>query len=127
VEVVARLLRSLEVPRNVIEEVIQDARAGTQSSERKQTLQRSYLGELRGLAELKIESVLVRERSPLEGASPVSMRLRTTTGVLVVGVRRGSDLLQDFEPTMPFEAGDVVYFVGTGNAIRQALPLFEPT
>jgi K+/H+ antiporter YhaU regulatory subunit KhtT len=109
----------------VIESSIQNIRAETQTSERKQTLPRAQLGDMRSLSELKIESVLVRENSAAAGASPVSMKLRSTTGVLVVGVRRGEKLLQNPEPRAPFEAGDIVYVVGTSAAIRSALWLFD--
>lgn len=125
VEVIARLLRALELPRNVIDETIQGIRSETQTSERKQTVPRPQLGEVRALSELKIESVLVRENSAAAGASAVQMNLRSTTGVLVVGLRRGEKLLQNPDPNASFEAGDVVYFVGTSSAIREALPLFD--
>ena len=125
VEVIARLLRAIELPRNVIESSIQAVRAETQTSERKQTLPRSYIGELRALAELKIESVLVREGSAAAGASPASMQLRSVTGVLVVGVRRGADLRQNPSPSAVFEPGDVVYVVGTSSEIRAATLLFD--
>lgn len=124
-EVIARLLRSIEVPRNVIEATLQSIRAETQTSERKQTLPRAQLGELRALSELKIESVLVRENSAAAGASAATLRLRSTTGVLVVGVQRAERLLQNPDPHATFAAGDVVYVVGTSHAIREALPLFD--
>jgi CPA2 family monovalent cation:H+ antiporter-2 len=125
VEVIARLLRSIEVPRNVIESSIQTIRSETQTSERKQTLPRSQLGDVKALSELKIESALVREGSAAAGASPVSLKLRSTTGVLVVGVRRGEQLLQNPDPHAAFEAGDIAYFVGTSAEIRAALQLFD--
>ena len=125
VEVIARLLRTIEVPRNVIDETIQGIRSETQTSERKQTVPRPQLGDVRALSELKIESVLVRENSKAAGSSPVQMSLRSATGVLVVGLRRGEKLLQNPDPNARFAAGDVVYFVGTSGAIREALPLFD--
>jgi len=125
VEVIARLLRAIQMPRNVIEASIQSIRAETQTSERKQTLPRAQLGDVPALAELKIESVLVREHSAAAGASPAQMKLRSTTGVLVVGVQRGEQLLQNPDPKAAFEPGDVVYFVGTSAAIREAVPLFD--
>ncbi len=125
IEIIARLLRSVEVPRNVIDATIQSVRAETQTSERKQTLPRAQLGDVRALSELKIESVLVRENSAAAGASPIDMQLRSATGVLVVGVRRGDKLLEAPDPSVPFEAGDIVYFVGTSSAIREAQPLFD--
>jgi monovalent cation:H+ antiporter-2, CPA2 family len=125
VEVIARLLRNMEVPRNVIESSIQSIRSETQTSERKQTLPRAQLGDVKALADLKIESVLVQEQSQAAGSSPVSLRLRSTAGVLVVGVRRGAQLLQNPDPHACFEPGDIVYFVGTSSEIRAALPLFD--
>jgi len=125
VEIIARLLRGLELPRNAIESTIQSLRAETQTSERKQTLPRAHLGEVKGLAELKIESVLVCEGSAAAGSSPAGLKLRSSTGVLVVGVRRGDQLLQNPEPDAAFAAGDVVYMVGTSEAIRSAMPLFD--
>lgn len=125
VEMIARMLRALEVPRNVIDERIREVRSETQTSERKQTLPRSRLGQMRALDEMKIESVLVREDSPAVGVSPVTLRLRTETGALVVGVSRGDRLLERPDPTIPFEPGDVVYFVGTNEAIARAMRLFE--
>jgi CPA2 family monovalent cation:H+ antiporter-2 len=125
VEVIARLLRSIEIPRNVIDAGIQAIRSDTQTSERKQTLPRAQLGDVRALSELKIESVLVRENSAAAGSSAVQMRLRSATGVLVVGVLRGEELLQNPDPHRLFLPGDIVYFVGTSTAIREALPLFD--
>jgi monovalent cation:H+ antiporter-2, CPA2 family len=120
VEVLSRLLRWLETPRNVIEESIRAVRSETQTSERKLTLPRTALSDLRGLAELKIESVLVRSGTQGHGASPVSLRLRTRTGALVVAVRRDRQLLNQPDPNVAFLPGDIVYLVGTSQAIRSA-------
>ena len=51
----------------------------------------------------------------------MTLQLRSRTGALVVGVRRGTHLLEKPDPNEPFEAGDVIYFVGTSEAIQKAL------
>ena len=56
----------------------------------------------------------------------MSLNLRSRTGALVVGVRRGEKLLEDPDPSAPFETGDIVYFVGTNESLGKALPLFDP-
>jgi CPA2 family monovalent cation:H+ antiporter-2 len=128
IEVMARLLRWIEVPRNVIGSCIRDARAETQATERRQTLPRPALGDSRALAELKIENVLVRPDTVAAGASPASLELRTRTGALVVAVRRGENLLDHPDPHVPFEPGDIVYLVGMSEAIRTAIGcLDQPT
>ncbi|MBK6535645.1 MAG: cation:proton antiporter [Deltaproteobacteria bacterium] len=126
IEVIARMLRSLELPRNVIDERIEAVRAETQSTERRQTVPRAMLRDVRGLDELKIESAIIREGSPAAGRSAVSLRLRSVTGALVVGVRRGEQLMERPDPNVPFEPGDVVYFVGTPGAVGRALDQFNP-
>lgn len=126
VEVIARMLRWLEIPRNIIESEIAAMRAQTQTSERRQTIPRSRLGDIRGLEEMKIESAVVREGSRAVGASLSQLRLRSETGALVVGIRRDTELLEKPDPEMAFQVGDIVYFVGTGEAIERALHYVEP-
>lgn len=127
VEVLSRLLRWLEVPRNLIEENIRDVRSETQTSERKLTLPRTALVDYRGLDELKIESVLIPEGSVGHGASLVKLDLRSKTGALVVAVRRDQQLLHKPDPTVPFLPGDIVYLVGTSRAIRRAADTLTAT
>ena len=104
VEIIARVLRWSEVPRNVIDQRIAQARAETQASDRKQTVPRTPLHEHRALAELKIESVLIQENSAGAGHSAVALELRSTTGALVVAVRRGERLLEHPDPTRAVRA-----------------------
>jgi CPA2 family monovalent cation:H+ antiporter-2 len=125
VEMVARLLRALEVPRNVIDARLRDARATTHSAERKLTLPRARLRDVTALDDLKIESARVEPGSAAVGASAAGLRLRTETGALVVGVRRGGRLLEDPDPTVPFEVGDEVFLAGTGEALARAVARFD--
>jgi CPA2 family monovalent cation:H+ antiporter-2 len=125
VEMLHRMLRSVEVPRNVIEERIRAARLGSLESDRKQTVPRLRLGEVRDLDHLRIESALVLAECAARGRSARELALHTRTGALVVGVRRGEHLLDQADSSAPFELGDVVYFVGTSSALTAALRLFE--
>lgn len=120
VEIISRLLRAVEVPRNVIDARIHEARMETQSSDRTVTVPRAALSDHRGLKELKIESVSLDASSAAVGASAISLALRASTGALVVAVRRGESLLEQPDPSAPFQAGDIVYLVGTTSAISHA-------
>jgi CPA2 family monovalent cation:H+ antiporter-2 len=124
-EIVARLLRSMEIPRNLIDERIRDLRKETQATARRPTLPRPALADVRGLDELKIESARVREGSAAVGASLASMRLRSETGALVVGVRRSAELLELPDPELSLAVDDTIYLVGTAAAIRRALRRFD--
>ena len=121
IEIISRLLRWADVPRNVIDERIRDARTETQESERKPTLPRKSLAEMPALQELKIESVEVRSQSAGAGRSAVTLQLRSRTGALVVAVRRGDKLLEQPDPNEPFLPGDIAYLVGTSDSIRAAI------
>lgn len=124
-EVISRVLRLVETPRNMIEEAIRQARSSTQTSDRRITVPRLHFNEVSALSDLKIETAQVREGSPLVGQSPKTLRLRSTTGALAVGVRRNDHLLENPDPHVPFEVDDVVYLVGTGEALRSAIQLFD--
>lgn len=126
VEVIARLLRATEQPRNVIDACIDAARERTQTTERTPTVPRKTLRDTQGMSEMKVESAVVREGAPVLGRSPVELRLRSETGALVVGLRRGDHLLDHPDPTVPFEVGDIVYLVGTAESVRVAVRRFEP-
>ncbi len=121
IEVVARLLRSLEVPRNAIDEQLHRVRDTTGGSYRALTVPRASLGDQRALDDLKVESVVLTEDAQGVGRSAVALRLQSTTGALVVAVRRGDRLLQHPDPTEPFEVGDVIYLVGTLDAVGRAV------
>jgi monovalent cation:H+ antiporter-2, CPA2 family len=125
-EILSRLLRSVEIPRNTIERRIAEARRDTQSTERPLTVPRNRLGEVRALADLKIEGLRVEPGSLFEGRSAVELELRRRTGALVVGVLRGGELLQAPDPREPFFLGDVVYLVGTTEAVERTLALVAP-
>jgi CPA2 family monovalent cation:H+ antiporter-2 len=125
VEVLGRLLRRLEVPGNLIEGQLKEARDALHTSDRRVVMPRPVLAEHQALAELKIESLLVTGQSFARGRSPLGLDIRHHTGALVVALRRGSELLTQPDPAEPFLEGDVIYLVGAYEAIRAAIDLLE--
>jgi CPA2 family monovalent cation:H+ antiporter-2 len=124
VEVVARVLRGLDTPRNVIDERVEEARALTQKSERAPTLPRVPLPES-ALRELKIETFLVRASSAAAGRTVASLDLRRKTRALVVAIRRDGELLDHPDPHETLRDGDVVFLVGAREAVSNAMALLE--
>ena len=122
-EMLSRVLRWLETPRNLIEKQLREARVATQTSERKVTVPRKTLGEMRALADLKLESVLIEAGAPGAGKSAVQLDLRRKTGALMIAVQRGLALLEEPDPHAAWEPGDVVFLAGTSDAIRKATAL----
>jgi len=121
VEMIARILRSLDQPRNVINDAV---RRDLQESPRPIKVPRLELQTVGGIDGIKIDSMLVRENAPVAGKSPVELRLRSTTGLLLVALGRGAEFLSEPDPHEALQPGDVVYVVGSTAAIEAALPLF---
>ncbi len=127
VELLVRLLRWLELPRNVIELRVREAREATQTSERKLTIPRRSLSEMQVLADLKLESLVVLDGAAIVGQSAVSLNLRRQTSALMIALQRGATLLEQPDPAQPFQVGDVLYLVGSSASIRAASQLLHPS
>lgn len=119
-EAVTRLLRRLELPRNVIEAQVRVAREEMGTSDRKVTMPRITLAEHGGLAELKIDSVLLPAEWHGVGKTAQELDLRRITGASIVAVRRGQVLLEELTQVGPFREGDLLYLVGNSDSIRHA-------
>jgi CPA2 family monovalent cation:H+ antiporter-2 len=124
-ELLVRLLRTLETPRNVIDARVKEAREATHTSERKPTVPRPTFGELSMLSGLKVEPVRVEAGASSIGRSVIDLDLRRSSGALVVAVAREGLLLQGWSPSEPFRQGDVVFLAGDGAALREATQLLS--
>jgi CPA2 family monovalent cation:H+ antiporter-2 len=124
-EVLAQVLRRLAVPRNVIEEQVAQARASTQMSVRPTTLPRRTLGVAEELADMKIESVLLRGESYAVGRAPTELALQSRTRALIVAVKRDGKLLDHLDPNAALCAGDIAFLVGSSRAVARAVHLLD--
>jgi monovalent cation:H+ antiporter-2, CPA2 family len=123
VEILARLLRWFDVPRNVIEMRIDDARSSTQTTERKLFLPRHVLPEHEALSDLKIESILVTETSAARNHTVAGIELRQRTGALIIAVRRKGMLVESMDPNAPLMVGDILYLAGPIEAVERAVEM----
>jgi monovalent cation:H+ antiporter-2, CPA2 family len=123
VEILARLLRELEIPRNVIDAEVHAAREATQESARALTVPRRRWSGSAQLSGLKVEGVLVLEGSAAACRSPRQLDLRAETGALLVAVLRGDTLLPHPPPDEALRPGDVAYLIGDKDAVRKAIEL----
>jgi CPA2 family monovalent cation:H+ antiporter-2 len=127
IEVLARIMREMDAPRNVIDSEVRRARARTQASVRQSTVPRSNWADVTRLSALKVESVLVVEGSRADGKTIREMDLRASTGALVVAVERGDDLITHPGPDDVVAPGDVAYLLGDNSAVQLAMSwLGEP-
>jgi CPA2 family monovalent cation:H+ antiporter-2 len=123
-ETLARVLRLLEVPRNLIDEQINVARTESGGSARSLTVPRNQLSAHGHLAELKVENVQVTEASGAVTRSARELNLRYVTGgAVIVAVRRGEQLLTEGASELPLAADDIVYLIGNIDATQSAVEL----
>lgn len=125
VEMITRLLRRLEVPRNVIHDRLREVRTAMQTSQRKITIPRSTLPEHEALSDMKIDSVLVPKGGQAVGISLRDLDLRQQTQVTIIAIRRDNTLLDHLDPDEPLQEGDVVYLAGAGDGLREAAELIS--
>ncbi len=125
VEMLVRVLRMLEAPRNVIEDRVREARETTGGAERKLTAPRPSFHELPALKDVKVERFVVEAGSLAAGKSLSELDLRRGTGALVVALERGGKVVEALDPAAPLEVGDVLYAEGSGDAMRAVLELLR--
>lgn len=125
-ELLSRLLRHLEIPRNLIEAEVHEGRTATQEGVRPITVPRRFLNEHEGLADLKIESVAITAACDALGRTAAEIGLRETTRALIVAIRRDGILLDHPDPHDPFREGDIVYLVGSLEAVLGAVKMLGP-
>jgi CPA2 family monovalent cation:H+ antiporter-2 len=122
VEIVARVLRRLDIPRNDILDRIEEARSAIGAiAARPTAVPRKTLGEHGPLADLKIESVRLPAGAPAIGRSVRDLDVRRRTGTLVIAICRDGVLLDQSDLDTPLHADDVVFMVGTRPAIESAI------
>jgi CPA2 family monovalent cation:H+ antiporter-2 len=119
-EIVAKLLRRLAKPRNLIDDQVRLIRKSTQETDKKSTLPRSKLSEIKALEEMKIESVVVLENSPALGKSLAELALRSKSNASVIGIIRHQNLLDHVDAHLSFEVNDIIYLAGRGDALQMA-------
>ncbi len=125
-EVLSRVLRKLEVPRNLIMREIDHARSQTMHSDREFKEEALPIRDHQELKDLTVENILLIQGSRAEGKSPKQLNLAEKTGVLVIAIRREEKLLLHRLADTILEIGDVVYCIGQKADLEIAPGWFGP-
>jgi CPA2 family monovalent cation:H+ antiporter-2 len=123
VEILARILRHLDVPRNLVDDEIEAVRAATQPSSRTPTMPRRRADQTEELGDLRFDSIAITDAAHARDRTLRDLDLRGRTGALVVALRRGASLLDHIDPDLALAEGDTLYLVGPNVAIRAACSL----
>jgi len=122
VEIFARVLRRLRVPRNVITLQVELIRKQGYSMLRGLALPRQTLDQLdQILAATTTESFMVPKSSPAAGRSIRDLQLRKMTGATVIAVVRDGQPSTNPSPDFVMQPGDILVLVGSHGQLDQAL------
>jgi len=72
---------------------------------------------------IKISAVKVEAGSQAEGRSPVDIQLRKKTGVTLLAIKRGHDMLEHPTPDTVFLKDDIAYLLGNPEQVNFASEL----
>ncbi|HEY2934109.1 MAG TPA: cation:proton antiporter [Acidobacteriota bacterium] len=124
IEIVFRTLRLYHLPRKVVAEQLRAFREHgyTTIEERPVTVSRLKLGPQ---IELFTEAVQIEPESAAVGKSIEESRLKANTGVLVVGLLRGDEVLSIPDSKVPLAAGDRLLLVSGKDQLKRAVRLLQ--
>ncbi|MEB3298824.1 MAG: cation:proton antiporter [Candidatus Sericytochromatia bacterium] len=127
VEVIARMLRWIGIPRAVVESRVRSIRTGAHPTPRHHgtgplpiNMEEAPTDE-----DLQMVPAVVEAGSRIVGKPLSHLSLRASPDLRVVACRRGDDLLLDLSPDQPFLAGDLVYMVGSREALARGVSVFQ--
>ena len=111
-EILSRVLRKLEIPRNLISREISRAREKTMHSDREFSTPPLPLHKHTRLQELKVETIALTHESPVLGKTPKDLNLGGKTGILIVAIGRNEELIAHRLGEVALQADDVIYCIG---------------
>ena len=124
-EVLSRVLRKLEIPKNLITREIESARALTIQSDRKFKHSALPLNEHRELSDLIVENILLTKGSKAEGKTARELDLAEKTGVLIIAIKREEKLLLHRLAETNMKSGDIVYCIGHKEDLETIVEWFD--
>jgi CPA2 family monovalent cation:H+ antiporter-2 len=77
------------------------------------------------LSDINISTVVVEANSEVEGKSLIDINLRKRTGVTVLALKRGSDVMEHPVPETTFMSDDIAFLLGNPEQINFASELFQ--
>jgi len=118
IEIFARVLEKYLVPRHNIEALITEVRADGYKMFRTFPTETLSTPDLRiEIPDIKISTLSVPEHSPLVGKSLAKMKIRKKYGVLVLAIRRNSQIISNPDSHMQLHSGDELFVLGGPDKI----------
>lgn len=119
IDILNRVLVERNLPQKEISRILKNARMNSLGvySERDTINQPSVMDEF---SEIRISQITVGDSSRAIGRSPVEIDLRKKTGVTLLALKRGSEIIEYPPPDTPFLMGDIAYVLGDKDQVQSA-------
>jgi CPA2 family monovalent cation:H+ antiporter-2 len=122
IEIFSRVLHNYNIPRNVINDRIDNIRRNSYMAFRSYVLPKRTLGLAKELLrDMETASYLVKKDSPIVSYSLSKLGLRSKTGATVIAVQRKLDIHQNPGAGFTFRENDVMLLVGSKEQINRAI------
>lgn len=127
IEIFARVLHHFDVPKNLILDAVANVRGGMYDMLRGASPLRATLaGTVKGIGDLEVERLQLREGSDAIGRTLASLALRRATGATVLAVQRGGVVHANPAGDFALQLADTVLVMGEPSAIDKVLALLDP-
>jgi CPA2 family monovalent cation:H+ antiporter-2 len=118
IEIFTRVLIKYLVPRDEIDEMSHELRAGGYERLRAQNIETVLLNDLK-VPDMEISTLKLDERSPLAGSSLAQMNLRRAYGVTLLALVREGEVTANPDPEEVFHGGDEMVVLGSAKSVAQ--------
>ncbi len=121
VEILSCVLKKFLLPQDVIDGCIAEVRSGGYEMLRGMSRRHSHATGIGGyLSGAEIGTFTVHRGSPLEGRSLREGTLRNRSGVTVLAIKRGDEMVPNPDPVWELRDGDIVLLLGTSEQLKVA-------
>jgi len=118
IEIFSLVLEKYLIPRDNIESLVAEVRSDGYRLFRNVPVENSKTQESKlQLADIKISTLSIHDDSPIEGKSLAETMLRRKYGVLVLAIRRNSEIISNPDSHMELCTGDELYVLGKPDDI----------
>lgn len=128
IEIISRVLHRYFIPADEIEKHIREVRKGGYEIFRNVQQKYSLFPELKQhLPDIEIETIRIKETSPLVGNTLAQVGFRNKYGVTVLAIQRGKETITNPSGDTGLLALDIVIFIGTRDKISNLSSVVQST
>ncbi len=126
-EIFSRVLDQYLLPRNEIEEYIEQVRSENYEMLRTVSLQARQMNILnKSLSEMEVKKIRVKQESELVGKTLSEADVRKLHGATILAIHRGEEYIPNPGAESMIQADDCLIMIGRPDEIRSAAKILTP-